>query len=78
MQKDPFSIIIRPLITEKGEEDTGERNAYHFEVSSDANKIEVKRAIEKIYEHKEVKVKKVRIINKKSKERRIFLTSSCN
>lgn len=70
MQKDCYSIILRPWMTEKSNFDTDLRNAYHFEVAPGANKIEIRQAIEEIYAHKGVKVKKVRIINKHPKKRR--------
>jgi len=70
MEKDPYSIILRPCLTEKAQKDTELRNTYHFEVAPKANKIEIKRAIEQIYSSKGVKVKKVRIINKAPKKRR--------
>lgn len=70
MERDCYSLIIRPWMTEKAEYDVNLRNAYHFEVALQANKSEIKKAIEKIYAHKGVKVKKVRIINKAPKRRR--------
>lgn len=70
MQRDHHSIILRPWMTEKAEFDVNLRNAYHFIVAPDANKIEIKKAIEHIYAHKGVKVKKVRIITKHPKKRR--------
>ena len=70
MDKDPYSIIRRPLMTEKADFDTSLRNAYHFEVAPEANKIEIKKAIEYIYRQKGVKVEKVRVMNKHPKRRR--------
>lgn len=70
MEKNPYSIIRRPLVTEKSEIDTAERNAYHFEVALGSNKLEIKNAVEQIYAHKQVKVKKVRTISKQTKGRR--------
>lgn len=70
MKRDPYSIIRRPVMTEKSNADTELRNAYHFEVAPDANKIEIRKAIEEIYSHKGIKVDKVRIISKKPKKRR--------
>ena len=70
MAKDPYSIIRRPLITEKTNMDIENRNAYHFEVVPSANKIEIKKAIEEIYSHKGIKVTKVRIMNRRPKKRR--------
>jgi large subunit ribosomal protein L23 len=42
-------IIIRPMITEKAERLSTKRNQYTFLVAKDANKIEVSKAIEKMY-----------------------------
>lgn len=70
MIKEPYHIILRPWMTEKAEFDVNLRNAYHFKVASDANKIEIRKAIEQIYAHKGVKVQKVRIMNKHPKKRR--------
>jgi large subunit ribosomal protein L23 len=55
--KDPRSIVRRALITEKGTVLRETRNQYHFEVAGDANKIEIRRAIETIFS---VKVDSVR------------------
>ena len=55
--KDPRSIVRRALITEKGTTLRETRNQYHFEVARDANKIEIKHAIEAIFS---VKVGSVR------------------
>lgn len=70
MQKDPYAIIRRPLMTEKAHFDIKQRNAYHFEVAPEANKIEIKDALEQIYSHKGIKVLKVRTMNKRAKKRR--------
>jgi large subunit ribosomal protein L23 len=70
MLKEPYHIILRPWMTEKADMDVNLRNAYHFRVAPDANKIDIRKAIEHIYAHKGVKVKKVRIMNKHPKKRR--------
>ena len=44
-----FNIIKRPIITEKSEILRREQNIYTFEVSNKANKIEVEKAVEKIF-----------------------------
>lgn len=44
-----YHIIQRPVITEKGTDDTAERNAYHFRVPVDANKIEIRQAVERLF-----------------------------
>lgn len=61
-------IIRRPLITEKGTELKDHANQYVFEVTRDANKIEIKRAIETLFR---VTVLQVRTISVKGKEKRV-------
>ncbi len=65
--KDPRSIVRRALITEKGTVLRELRNQYHFEVARDANKIEIKQAIEAIFS---VKVGSVRTQQLRGKEKR--------
>ena len=67
MMKDPRSIVRKALITEKGTVMRELRNQYHFEVSRDANKIEIKRAIETIFA---VKVAEVRTMQMRGKVKR--------
>lgn len=55
MEGSPYQIIRRPLITEKGSL-LREQNKYIFEVDMRANKIEIRKAIEKIYSVKVIKV----------------------
>jgi large subunit ribosomal protein L23 len=64
---DPRSAVRRALITEKGTALRELRNQYHFEVARDANKIEIKRAIEAIFS---VKVGSVRTQQLRGKVRR--------
>lgn len=61
-------IIRRPLITEKGTELKNQANHYLFEVARDANKIEIKHAIESLFR---VKVLRVRTISVQGKEKRV-------
>ena len=42
-------ILIKPLITEKGEHLSEELNRYGFVVNKTANKIEIKKAVEEKY-----------------------------
>lgn len=44
-----YHILQKPVITEKASDDTAKRNAYHFRVPVDANKIEIRRAVEKLF-----------------------------
>ncbi len=46
---DPYEIIIRPVDTEKTRYQASDLRQYAFEVADSANKIEVKRAIEKMF-----------------------------
>lgn len=63
-------ILEGPHITEKTTDLAGE-GKYVFEVSSNANKTEIKKAIEKLYK---VKVVSVNILNMPSKIRRVGRT----
>ena len=62
-----YDIVIRPLITEQSMHFANAKNAYSFEVNKKANKIEIRNAVEKLYN---VKVKEVRTANRKGKPRR--------
>jgi len=66
--KHPREIIIAPLFTEKTSAAREVKNAYTFQVSMNANKIEIKRAIEKIFE---VDVESVNTIKYKGKPKRM-------
>jgi len=44
-----MSVIIRPIISEKANNETEKRNKYSFYVKPKANKIEIKTAIEKSF-----------------------------
>jgi len=57
--RDARDVIIRPLISEKSS-DLMETNKYTFVVSGRANKIEIKHALEEIFD---VKVKAVNTAN---------------
>ncbi|MBI3989439.1 MAG: 50S ribosomal protein L23 [candidate division NC10 bacterium] len=66
--KDPRTIIKRPLLTEKGSLLKEQANQYLFEVATDANKVEIARAIEVIFR---VNVLSVNTIPIKGKEKRL-------
>lgn len=65
--KSVYDIIIRPIITEKSMESV-EMKKYVFEVAKDATKVDVRKAIEKIFG---VKVMSVNTINVAGKEKRM-------
>ena len=54
--KNPHDIIRRPVLTEKGYQGIGEKK-YVFEVAVDANKVEIKNALEQIF--KGIKIESV-------------------
>ena len=55
-----MSILIKPIITEKATNDSELNNRYSFVVNNQANKIEIKDAVESAYG---VSVEKVRTMN---------------
>lgn len=62
-----YDIVIRPLITEKATKQV-ETRKYSFEVKCDTNKVEIKKAIEALYN---VKVKEVNVVNMPRKKKRV-------
>ena len=64
--KTAYDIIKRPIITEKSMAEIADKK-YTFEVAKDANKIEIKKAIEEIFG---VTVIKVTTINVRGKAKR--------
>jgi large subunit ribosomal protein L23 len=61
-------ILLRPVLTEKMLALSEKVNKYGFEVLRDANKFEIKRAVEKKFN---VKVEQVHVINMKGKSKRM-------
>lgn len=61
---DPQDIIQAPLITEKGSLLVEKANQVLFKVRPDANKIEVKRAVEALFKVKVLKVRMTRCLGK--------------
>ena len=66
----PHDIIIKPIITEKRMEEMA-NGKYTFMVDKKANKSEIKKAVEKIFD---VKVEKVNTMNMLGKVKRQGLT----
>ena len=65
--KTAYDIIIKPVITEQSMEATEDKK-YVFQVANDANKIEIKKAVEEIFG---VKVEKVNTIRMEGKMKRM-------
>ena len=59
-----YHLIRRPHVTEKATDDSARRNAYSFRVPLDANKVEIRQAVERLFE---VKVRSVNTLVVKSK-----------
>ena len=63
-----YDVIIRPIITEQSMEDLDIKK-YTFEVAKDAGKIEIKKAIEEIFDVKVIKVTTTTIRAKEKRRR---------
>ena len=63
-----YDIVVRPIITEKSSLLKESGNQYVFEVQRDANKIEIKKAVEKLFK---VKVVSVQISNIEGKKKKV-------
>ena len=66
--KSVYDIIVKPVITEASNEDMQNRK-YTFRVAKDANKVEIKNAVEKIFPG--VVVEKVTTISVKGKVKKM-------
>ena len=64
--KTAYDIIIRPIITEQSMEDLDIKK-FAFEVAKDANKIEIKKAVEEIFGVTVIKVNTVRVRGKEKR-----------
>ena len=62
-----YDVLKKPIVSEKSMADMGQKK-YTFVVNKDANKIQIKEAVEKLFEG--VKVKAVNTSNKDGKTRR--------
>ena len=62
-----FKVLLGPHITEKSAMSQGAATQVVFKIANNANKLEVKKAVEQLFE---VKVDGVRLVNVKGKTRR--------
>jgi len=60
----PRQILIAPMITEKTGQQMQNNNTYTFKVSINANKIEIKKAIESIFAVKVLNINTIRLLGK--------------
>lgn len=65
--KDPRLVLKRPLLTEKATIARETRREYAFEVATDANKLQIKQAVESRFG---VKVQDIRTVSVPGKRRR--------
>ncbi len=66
--REPREVVVRPLMTEKSMRLKDERNVVTFQVSPDANKVEIRQAVETIFN---VKVRAVRTATVEGKLKRM-------
>jgi large subunit ribosomal protein L23 len=65
---EPYQIIQRPLITEKGMRCNEEQNTVVFRVDPRANKMQIRQAVETLFH---VKVLRVNTMNMQGKKKRV-------
>jgi large subunit ribosomal protein L23 len=70
--KDLYHVISSPLITEKGTLVNEQGNQFLFRVRPEANKVEIRRAVETLFK---VKVEHVHTLNYLGKKRRVGKSS---
>ena len=66
--RDPRQVILRPVVTERSTTLAEDSGKYTFIVTKSANKIEIKNAIQSLFD---VKVRDVRTANFRGKQRRV-------
>ncbi|MFG0253636.1 MULTISPECIES: 50S ribosomal protein L23 [Rhodopirellula] len=64
---EPHQVLLRPLVTEKGVHRATRNNQYAFQIHRDATKLDVRAAVESLFD---VKVTAVRTQTRKGKFRR--------
>ena len=67
MTKSPYQVLRKPIITEKGLDMKENRRTLVLQVHSDANKVEIKQAVQSVFK---VKVQSVHTANFRGKMRR--------
>ncbi len=64
---EPYQVVLRPLVTEKGTHLSERFNSYTFEVTLNATKQDIRKAVEELWE---VRVKSVRTQTRVGKPKR--------
>jgi len=65
LKLEPYQVVLRPIVTEKGYHRAEHQNTYYFEVHQLANKKMIKEAVEFLFD---VKVLEVRTQTRKGKK----------
>lgn len=68
--RQPYDVIVEPVLSEKSTRQMDESNSYTFKVAGNANKIEIAQAVEKLWD---VTVTDVRTMNYAGKMRRALM-----
>ena len=69
-----YDVVERPLVTEEAINSAEENNIYIFRVSQKANKAEIKKAVEEIYDVKVLSVKTAAVKGKPKAYRRVHFS----
>jgi large subunit ribosomal protein L23 len=64
-QADPIDVVLRPLVTEKSLARAERHNTYTFQVRLDANKVQIRRAVEKLFSVSVTGVRTQRMMGKR-------------
>ena len=67
------SIILQPILSEKGTTLSETQNKYIFQVEKQSNKLEIKQAIENKFN---IKIKKVATLNMRGKNKNVTIRSN--
>lgn len=71
----PYDIILWPILTEKTHKLQEDNNKYFFKVHADANKNDVKKAVEYIYKVVPLKVNVINVVFKWRNQRKLVRRS---
>jgi large subunit ribosomal protein L23 len=67
--KTKYDILLSPVVTEKAYQENQKYNRYVFRIHPQANKVQVKQAVEEIFRSKKVKVLSVHTSHVKGRRR---------
>ena len=68
----PYDVIVRPVVTEETSRLSEELNQYVFQVDKRANKIQIREAVELIYDKTVLKVRTMNMPAKRGKRGRKY------